>query len=147
MRRRTWKTFTQNEGLLGDEISSICIDGESVWFGTESGVSRFNTKTKEWASFARANDLAIDKVTQIVALGNDVWFGTFDHGLLRYDKRTQGWKQFMRADGLSHNRVLDITTAEDYLWIGTARGLSRYDTITDTWTIFTRHFDQEEDRQ
>ncbi len=147
LRRRTWKTFTQNEGLLGDEISSICIDGESVWFGTESGVSRFNTKTKEWASFARANDLAIDKVTQIVALGNDVWFGTFDHGLLRYDKRTQGWKQFTRADGLSHNRVLDITTDEDYLWIGTARGLSRYDTTTDTWTIFTRHFDQEEDRQ
>ena len=73
-------------------------------------------------------------MTQIVALGNDVWFGTFDHGLLCYNKRTQ-LEQFTRADGLSHNRVLDITTDEDYLWIGTARGLSRYDTITDTWTI------------
>ena len=40
------ENFHTERGLLGDEISSICIDGESVWFGTESGISRFNTKTK-----------------------------------------------------------------------------------------------------
>ena len=147
LRRRTWITYKQDDGLLGDEISSICIDGESVWFGTEGGVSRLNTKTKEWSSFTRANGLAINQVTQIVAADDDVWFGTFDHGLLHYNKETQAWKHFTRTDGLSHNRVFDIAMDEDFLWIGTARGLSRYDILTDTWTIFTRHFDQEEDRQ
>jgi ligand-binding sensor domain-containing protein len=147
LRRGTWVTYTQDDGLLSNEISSICIDGDSVWFGTKGGVSRLNTKTREWSSFTRTNGLTINQVTQIVAADDDVWFGTFDDGLLRYNKKTEQWKHFTRVDGLSHNRVFDLATDEDFLWIGTARGLSRYDTLTDTWTVFTQHFDEEEDRQ
>ena len=132
---------------MSNEISSICIDGEWVWFATKGGVSKLDTKTGEWISLTKADGLASDQITRIVAQGDFVWFGTFDAGVTRYNKETAEWRQFTQADGLSHNRVLAIATGDDFVWVGTERGLNRYDTTTDTWTIFTQHFDEEPDRR
>ena len=73
--------------------------------------------------------------------------GSFDAGVSRYNKVTTEWKHFTQRDGLSHNRVFALAVDGDFLWVGTERGLNRHDTVTDTWTIFTTHFDEEEDRR
>ena len=147
MKKEIWVTYAKQEGLHHDEVSSICIDGDWVWFGTEGGVSRLNTRTEEWDVFTSSDGLASDPITSIVATDDFVWFGSFDAGVSRYNKATTEWKHFTQRDGLSHNRVFALATDGDFLWVGTERGLSRYDTVTDTWTIFTTHFDEEEDRR
>ena len=147
MKKEVWVTYAKQEGLHHDKVSSICIDGEWVWFGTEGGVSRLNTKTEKWSVFTSSDGLASDHVTSIVAGDDFVWFGSFDAGVSRYNKATTEWKHFTQKDGLSHNRVFALATDGDFLWVGTERGLSRHDTETDTWTIFTPHFDVEEDRR
>ena len=147
MKKGIWVTYTQQDGLLNDEVSSICIDGSWVWLGTKGGISKLDTKIGEWQSFTRDDGLASNHITSIAAKDNFIWFGTFDAGVLRYDKVKGVWQHFTHKDGLSHNRVFDIATDSDFVWFGTERGLSRYDSITDTWTIFTQHFDEEEDRK
>ena len=147
MKREVWVTYTKQEGLHHNKVSSICIDSDWVWFGTENGVSRLNTKTKEWNVFTASDGLASNHITSIVANGKFVWFGSFDAGVSRYNKATTQWEHFTQKDGLSHNRVFALAIDADFLWVGTERGLSRHDTTTDTWTIFTRHFDEEEDRR
>ena len=147
MKKEVWVTYAKQEGLHHDKVSSICIDGDWVWFGTESGVSRLNIKTEEWSVFTSADGLASDQITSIIANGDFVWFGSFDAGVSCYNKVTTEWKHFTQRDGLSHNRVFALAVDEDFLWVGTERGLSRHDTVTDTWTIFTPHFDEEEDRR
>ena len=147
MKKEVWVTYAKQEGLHHDKVSSICIDGDWVWFGTEGGVSRLNTQTEEWSVFTSYDGLASDQITSIVASDDFVWFGSFDAGVSRYNKETKEWKHFTQRDGLSHDRVFTLTVDEDFLWVGTERGLSRHDTVTDTWTIFTPHFDEEEDRR
>ena len=147
MKKEVWVTYAKQEGLHHNKVSSICIDGNWVWFGTEEGVSRLNTKTEEWNAFTSSDGLASDQITSIVATDDFVWFGSFDAGVTRYNKATAEWKHFTQKDGLSHNRVFALAVDEDFLWVGTERGLSRHDTMTDTWTIFTTHFDEEEDRR
>ena len=147
MKKEVWVTYTERDGLYRNKVSSICIDGDWVWFGTEGGVSRLNTKTEEWSVFTPSDGLASDQITSIVAKNDFVWFGSFDAGVSRYNKTTTEWEHFTQKDGLSHNRVFALAVDSDFLWAGTERGLSRYDTVTDTWTIFTPHFDEEEDRR
>ena len=147
MKKEVWVTYAKKEGLHHDKVSSICIDGDWVWFGTEAGISRLNTKTEEWSVFTSSDGLASDQITSIVATDDFVWFGSFDAGVSRYNKVTVEWKHFTQKDGLSHNRVFALAVDSDFLWVGTERGLSRHDTITDTWTIFTTHFDEEEDKR
>ena len=147
MKKEVWVTYAKQEGLHHNKVSSICIDSSWVWFGTEGGVSRLNTETEEWSVFTSSDGLASDQITSIVANDDFVWFGSFDAGVSRYNKATKAWKHFTQNDGLSHNRVFALAVDEDFLWVGTERGLSRHDTVTDTWTIFTPHFDEEEDRR
>ena len=147
MKKEVWVTYTERDGLYRNKVSTICIDGDWVWFGTEGGASRLDTKTEKWSAFTVADGLASNQITSIVTNGDFVWFGSFDAGVTRYNKVTAEWKHFTQKDGLSHNRVFGLATDGDFLWVGTERGLSRYDTMTDTWTIFTSHFDEEEDRR
>ena len=140
-------TYTERDGLYRNKVSSICIDGDWVWFGTEGGVNRLDTKTEKWSLFTASDGLASNEITSVVANSDFVWFGSFDAGVSRYNKATTEWKHFTRKDGLSHNRVFELAVDGDFLWVGTERGLSRHDTVTDTWTIFTPHFDEEEDRR
>ena len=147
MKKEVWVTYTERDGLYRNKVSSICIDGDWVWFGTEGGVNRLDTKTEKWSLFTASDGLASNEITSIVANSDFVWFGSFDAGVSRYNKATTEWKHFTRKDGLSHNRVFELSVDGDFLWVGTERGLSRYDTMTDTWTIFTPHFDEEEDRR
>jgi ligand-binding sensor domain-containing protein len=151
-KKELWVTLTLNDGLVSDEISSICIDGVFVWFGTKDGVSFLDTThpypSKEgnmgqWTTLTEADGLASDDVTCIAVNGDYVWFGTFDAGVSRYSKSQKTFKTFTTEDGLSHNSISDIAIDGDFVWFGTELGLSRYDTQTDTWTIFTRNFDEE----
>lgn len=42
-----WKTYRYVDGLAGNNVHAILQDGEGViWFGTDSGVSRFDGKRK-----------------------------------------------------------------------------------------------------
>ncbi|MBM3262436.1 MAG: hypothetical protein FJY97_03290 [candidate division Zixibacteria bacterium] len=40
-KKETWRTFTRRDGLIDDTVQSALPDGDSVWFGTPQGVTRF----------------------------------------------------------------------------------------------------------
>lgn len=73
--------------------------------------------------------------------GNQVWFGTFDKGVTMLDKTAGQFTIFTKADGLPHNGILSIAIDGDYFWFGTHGGLTRYDSLTATWTVYTKRFD------
>ncbi len=37
-----WQRYTRYDGLLADRINAVLLDGDTVWFGTSEGVSRFD---------------------------------------------------------------------------------------------------------
>jgi ligand-binding sensor domain-containing protein len=68
---------------VDDYVTAIAVAPDGVaWFGTSSGVSRFDGET--WTTFTRFDGLAGDYVQSIaVAPDGTLWFGTF-RGISHY---------------------------------------------------------------
>ena len=143
LRQGTWATFTQRDGLASDEVSCITIDNEQVWFGSGRGVTVYDTVNKTWKILTEADGLGSNLITSMAIRGDQVWFGTFDKGVTVLDKTNGQFTTFTKADGLPHNGILSIAIDGDYLWFGTHGGLTRYDSLTGTWTVYTERFDHD----
>lgn len=143
IKQGTWTIFTQKDGLASDEVSCIIIDKEQVWFGSGRGVTVYDTVNETWKTLTEADGLGSNLITSMAIRGDQVWFGTFDKGVTMLDKATGRFTTFTKADGLPHNGILSIAIDGDYLWFGTHGGLTRYDSLTGTWTVYTERFDHD----
>ena len=143
LKQGTWATFTQKDGLASDEVSCIVIDKEQVWFGSGRGVAVYDTLNETWKILTEADGLGSNLITSMAIRGDQVWFGTFDKGVTVLDKTTGQFTTFTKVDGLPHNGILSIAIDGDYLWLGTHGGLTRYDSLTGTWTVYTERFDHD----
>ena len=141
IKKGMWNTFTQTSGLASNEVSCITIDGAQVWFGSGRGVTVYDTAIETWKTLTESDGLGSNLITCMAIRGNQIWFGTFDKGITVLEKTTGRFKTFTKADGLPHNGILSIAADGDNLWLGTHGGLTRYNSVTGTWTIYTECFD------
>ena len=114
------------DGLPSDGVWSIFQDGDGyLWFGTPSGVSRYDGKT--FTTFTTEDGLMDNKVQSIFQdREGQLWFGTRRGGVSRYDGKT--FTTFTTEDGLGNNYVWSILQdGEARLWFATGGGVSRYD--------------------
>jgi signal transduction histidine kinase/streptogramin lyase len=120
---RTLVTYTTEEGLVNDDVWTICPtrDG-SIWLGTEGGISRF--KEGRFTSFPMAMRQPESNVRSIVEdhEGN-IWFGTIralhriQNGIITDYKFPGEWEE---------TKIRALQPARDgSLWVGTVRGLTR----------------------
>ena len=140
---RTWQTFTQRDGLASNEVSCIGVDKTHVWFGSGHGATIYDMAERSWRVYDKSDGLGSDLITSIAINDTEIWFGTFDNGVTVLTKATGEFSILTMADGLPHNGILSIAMDGDLVWIGTHGGLTRYDTLTKTWTVFTEHFDHD----
>lgn len=140
-KRDTWRTFTQKDGLVSNEVSCIVVDGESVWSGSGRGITVYNTRTGKWQTFTEDNGLVSNLITSMAVGKDQICVGTFDKGITLLDRARSGFTTFTKRDGLPHNGILSVAMDGDVIWLGTHSGLTRYDLLTQTWTIYTEGFD------
>jgi len=134
-----WKTFTRNEGLAGNNIKSIAVVGNFVWFGTDEGISRLNKSTLQWDNFkTKSTGLVSNNITSVLVDGKFVWIGTKD-GLSRYDDTTEEWKDYTTKTGLLDNQITSIIADPEFVWVGTKSGLNRYNKKSDDWISFEKY--------
>ena len=141
--QRTWQTFTQSDGLASQEVSCIGIDRTHVWFGSGHGATTYDTANGTWRVYTKEDGLGSDLITSIAISDTAIWFGTFDNGVTVLTKATGEFTILAMADGLPHNGVMSIAMDGEFVWIGTHGGLTRYDTLSKTLTVFTEHFDHD----
>lgn len=137
----TWNTFTQKDGLASNEVSCITLDGGRVWLGSGRGVTVYDTENDTWDVLTEAEGLGSNLITSIAVHSSQIWFGTFDSGVTALDKFTGQFTTFTKADGLPHNGILSIAADGNYIWFATHGGLTRYDSLAGTWTVYTERFD------
>ncbi len=125
-KKGTWRTYTYLDGLISNNsVWSIHSDpGGILWFGTWSGISRYDGK--RFVNFTTEDGLAGNAIRAIHSDPDGIlWFGT-DSGVSRYDGK--GFVNFTTEDGLAGNTILAIHSDPDgVLWFGTDSGVSRYD--------------------
>lgn len=118
-----------------NNIKSICVDGDYVWFGTEAGVHRYNksldlnepaSRTFYDTKSAFNGEGEQVSVNSILKERNYIWFGLDEFvtperpdfnvgGLFRFDKSSE-WISLDTYKGLPGNGVYDLERTGNYIW-------------------------------
>lgn len=112
-----FEKYGVEEGLSSSKVYTILQDrNDWIWFGTESGVSRF--EGSRFDNFTTADGMAGGGVYSLTedSLGR-IWFGHLNGGISLYD----GMKfRSMKFDSISiAGDITSIKQIEGYLWITT----------------------------
>jgi len=137
----SWNNYSKADGLIGEEITTIAVSEDTVWFGTyDSGVSRYSKTDQTFVETLTKTDLLTsDKIRSIVVDGNSVWFGTANGGVQRYIKSVNSWVKYARSDGLADDHVTWIHVSGNEVWFGTYQsGVSKFDKASGKWTIYAK---------
>jgi ligand-binding sensor domain-containing protein/AraC-like DNA-binding protein len=120
------RAWTIEDGLPQNSVLSLVQTKEGyIWFGTQSGLVRFDGVLvrvfNRWNTRVLKND-------HILCLyedsGGNVWAGTDGGGVCRL--KDGRWTAFTIEQGLTHNTVRAITEDRDhFVWVGTDNGLNR----------------------
>jgi hypothetical protein len=100
-----------------------------MWFGTNKGISAYNTKTQEFTNYG-AENLPGKTVHALKLDGNTLWIGT-SAGLAKYDKGDGTFEKItLPVEGLGNDVVHVIAVDGNTVWIGTRIGIHVYDKTT-----------------
>ena len=120
-----------NNNIFSDQVTSIAIDKQHVWFGTEYGLIRYIPTKNEWKSFDTSFGLRDNFVLDVEVDEKNVWIGTL-LGLNQIVKNDMNKKDFSIKDvadkDILNMKVFDIEIMNNLLWIGTEYGVYVYDT-------------------
>jgi signal transduction histidine kinase/ligand-binding sensor domain-containing protein/AraC-like DNA-binding protein/CheY-like chemotaxis protein len=117
-----------------------------LWITTQSGLFKFNTKTKEIEHHFHTKDkrskFPTDKLTDLVIDEQDrLWIGTADTGLILFDTENERWKLF--EPKTNHPSLCYFTKIrrltfdlQGQLWLGSYdNGIAVLDTLRQTFSF------------
>lgn len=141
VKRRRYTDIDRIQGTdqKSNNFKSISIDGDSlIWFGTESGVHKYDLKKKfsdqaAWAYFKNKDRNFLGEgesvsVSEFLFERDKIWFGTDEFvtrenpdfnigGIYLYDRKFN-WERISRVDGLGGNGIYTMERTGNYIWTG-----------------------------
>lgn len=131
---KSWENFTKEDGLPSNKVSSVRIDGDRVWIGTDKGLAIY--EEGEFSVITTEDGLSHNYVLgiDVSEFTGEVWIATMS-GLTRWSAgEMEVYNQF--NSGLANDVVYSVVTDREYVWTATAAGASKFNTYTDQWEIF-----------
>jgi ligand-binding sensor domain-containing protein len=128
-----WKKFNTNDSRA-KKIVSLAVDGDSLWVGSEKGLSLLDKKTEQWKGFySTQNGLSGNFVNSLLLQGESLWVGT-NAGINRLNKARRTWRIYSEKDGLAETEIKTLIYTGQKIWAGGALGaLFEYDSTSDRW--------------
>ncbi len=132
-----WKKFTTNDGRA-KKVNSMALDGDSVWVGSEKGLSLFDKKTEGWKRFYSTEDgLSGNFVNSLLAQSNFIWAGGLGGTLFEYDGASDLWRKIEPTDSLKSGGLHSIAVGKEKAFVCRDNGVSLYDLPTKQWEALT----------
>jgi ligand-binding sensor domain-containing protein len=141
VRKRRYSDIDMMQGKdqKSNNIKAIELDGDSlIWFGTESGVHRYEKKklyksetawkyiTNKKRGFKEEGKTV--SVSSFIFEGNRIWFGTdeftsssdprYNIGGIYIHDRKLDWKKSSQINGLADNGIYALGRTGNYIWAG-----------------------------
>lgn len=122
-----WRQFTQQDGLVANNVQTILTDEHGLWFGGDGGVSYFNGLWSTYVGLddtggdvASAQSLGVVEVLAHQQSDGRLWAGT-DQGIVA-QWNGQRWSHVLALQ----STIYTLAVVDRELWIGTQDGLYRY---------------------
>ncbi len=127
-------------GFDSGNITTIHQDNNFLWFGTPSGLVRFDLVKNSSETFTVVDNLVDNYVEDVVASQEYIWVATRG-GVSRIEK-SDAYKDSLRIKNvlypqLGNIRVFDLEYQFNLLWMATEYGVFVYDTETETGGFYT----------
>ena len=120
---RHWVVFRQSHGLGSDDVSSILVKENVIWFGTANGISRYDgrwqTYTAASAAEGNAEPVNLGRITALISSEADdsIWAAGANGMLSRFE---DGEWITVQSIGTAVNALRQVG---GMLWVATNRGL------------------------
>ena len=123
--QKTWRRYSEKEGLAGVEIKALAQVGQKVWAGTSAGaLLEYNPGADRWKKIEATDPLKNGGVYALLATRERV-FVCRDSGVSVCDLLTGQWESITPADGLLSGMVFGAAEDKNGIWFGTDKGASR----------------------
>lgn len=132
--------WTIEDGLPQNSVLCLTQTRQGyIWFGTQSGLVRFDGMSIRIYNRWNTEGLKNDRVLSLYEdTGGSLWVGTDGGGLSRLKIKERAWTLYTTKQGLSNNTVRGIAgDNQDSLWIGTDNGLNHLEVKTGKIKIYT----------
>jgi len=117
-------------GFDNDQVSSIAVDGETVWFGTHDGLTRYDRRKRIWRTYTVVNHLQNNWVNDVIVDDDAIWVATA-MGVSMIPKAGVGTDSMhihsIMRPSLATVEVYDLDEQENLLWMATEYGIFVYD--------------------
>ncbi len=119
-----WERYTQDGGLLSNDVRAVLIAENSVWLGTDQGLARYDG---QWTRWPVDPEGGIDGTVEALAQerSGGLWLGTSRGTLARWDGQphTRGaLERVAQAPG----GILALLESQRQVWVGTVQGLFQW---------------------
>ena len=119
--------------LPSDNVNDIAIQGDSVWFATDYGVSLYDSGNDRWSNYNLDKGLISNDVSDVEILGRYLYAAT-DQGISRISLLSGG------VERIKERRFINLpfyrlAAQGDTLWAATFRGIYRYSDQSAEWQL------------
>jgi ligand-binding sensor domain-containing protein len=133
-----WKVFySTQDGLSGNFVNSILNQSDSLWMGTNAGISHFHKAKKTWKTYSQKEGLTETEIKSLVSIGRKMWAGGIGGTLFEYDAVSDRWKRIESTDSLKSGGIHSIAVTKEKVFICRDNGVSVYDLPTGQWESLT----------
>jgi hypothetical protein len=130
-----WESFHKEDGLPGDKVFCVAVDGDRIWAGTDNGLAVY--EDGKWKSYGVKDGLSYPAVLSLALdpASGDLWAGTM-RGLSHYSAgRWEIFNQF--NSGLPNDVVFGVTVENQNVWVATTAGTARFKVREKKWDVYT----------
>jgi len=122
----TYRSYTKETGLAGNDVRDAILDGRFIWAGIHGkGLNKIDIDTGKIEFLGDDEKLNLTYPVCIAKRGSEIWVGTVDGGLRIYRQEKNEWEKYTVVQGLLSNDINHIEFEGDYVWIGTLnKGIS-----------------------
>lgn len=117
--------------LPNDNVAAIQVDGDSVWFGTDYGVSLFNAGKNTWRNIDETRGLVYNQVRDLAIMGDHLYAAT-EVGIGRINRFT-GLAEKIKDARLINLPTYRLAAQGDTVWAATFRGIFRFTGARQEW--------------
>jgi hypothetical protein len=139
-----WRNYTAGAGLSGNRVRGMVSDGNSVYIGTDSGLTVLHLEgvsplahVENWKRFYENDGLPSSEVRALTLVGETLWIGTTG-GLARVKpeeiETAEAWKTYTPDLFPDMRGILALAGDNTTLYIGTDHGLFSFDIAREEMT-------------
>jgi hypothetical protein len=130
-----WESFHKEDGLPGDKVFCVAVDGDRIWAGTDNGLGLY--EDGKWKSYGVKDGLSYPAVLSLALdpASGDLWAGTMK-GLSHYSAGR--WEVFTQLNsGLPNDVVFGVAVENQNVWVATTAGTGRFRVHDKKWDVYT----------